>query len=875
MAVRLLPYEQQTAPRGEMQQNRVPVDTSAGVGMSAFGGALQNAAPVVAKINDDEARAEAMKAISAKEIEDAADFQAQSQAAIANPDGFGAAYLQSYQKRTEKWLGQFSGRTRELLERAIPDMQTKYGVGAIGWEFDTKKAKTAADLGVAYDNTMAAIANGSISLEEGRKRAQTITQQYGASGAADPSVFAKMQAGINRDSSYYSISGQIQRDPDGAMRRMGVNPSRSSLVGNSSAQKIFNATSQEFGSYGAAGIVGNLRAEQGEFNPKAKHDFDKATGHYTGIGIAGFRDPEPGRGRMTDLINWANTQGRDPEELGTQIDFVKHELRTTFRDVGERLKKAKSAREAAEIMMDYEKAAGWKPGDVTGMSQYENRIAYAEDAYGAFGGDNAGLVPSPELAGLSGDDVLRLENQARAEQKSQMAERRAYFDEQVDNDLAAAALGDTVQTRKTLTDFMQVLPPDQAGVAYREYNAKMDAGDVSAAFKSATNGEIATAVEASRPVPGTSDYAARAKAFESVQQGADQTLKQRQTDPGGYVAHNVTSARQAWTDYANAPSDAALANAVSIGLAAQNELGIPAAEQKALPNAVRQSMVRDIQAMSPSQAYKRMHDELPAALGPQNYWSLFRTLSTGDNALSREYQTLAQIDDPTAGVAYATALQAAKDKGQSVREAALAQMGPDEYKALQQEVASGMQDYLSTLRWQGAGQIVQQQLDAATAIAVYMPSKNGGSYDATAAVNAIVGQYDVINNPGRYIARAPKGLGPTMTRAADFINANLSPANLMPLGAPTDRPYTDTERDNDTYAMLARSQWITRPDESGWVLVKLNGRAVQYKDGSEVVLRYAEAPTYLLSRTNAPSAEQLAPSPDQTIEDLQNQRDAR
>lgn len=869
MAVRLLPYEQQTAPRGEMQQNRVPVDVSAGMGMQAIGGALQQSAQVVEKINDDEARAEAMKAISAKEIEDAADFQSQSQAAIASPDGFGARYLQSYQKRTEKWLGQFSGRTRQLLERAVPDMQSKYGVGAIGWEFDTKKSKTAADLGVAYDNTMASVASGSIGLDEGRARARTIAEQYKQSGAADPAVAAKMDAGINRDTAWYSLQGQIQKDPDGALRRMGVNPSRSSLVGNSSAQKIFNALKDEFGSFGAAAIVGNLRAES-NFDPTTLHDKDPETGEYIGVGIAGWN-----KERRAALRQLAASRGTTETDFDTQVDFIKQELRTTESATGDRLKNAKSAREAAEIAIGYERPRGYSSSNPRGAHQYENRVAYTEDAYGAFGGDNVGLMRSPELDGLSGDDVLRLESVARTEQKSKMAEYRAVFDEQVDNQLAMAAMGDTVPERYGLLDFLKAYPPEQAGVVYREYNARMDAGDVSAAFKSATNGEIAAAVEASRPVPGTSDYAARAKAFASVQQGAEQTLRQRSTDPAGYVQHNISSARSAWTDYANAPSDAALANAVSVTTAAQQELGIPTAEQKAVPNAVRQSMVRDIQAMPPSRAYQRLHDELPAALGGAAYWSLFRTLSTGDNALSREYQTLAQIDDPTAGVAYATALQAAKDKGQSVREAALAQMGPEEFKALQQEVASGMQDYLSTLRWQGAGSIVQQQLDAATAIAVYMPSRNGGAYDAEAAIGAITDQYDIVNNPGRYIARAPKGLGDTMQRAADFVNASLSPENLASLGAPTDRPYSDTERENDLYAMLARAQWITRPDESGWVLVKQNGRPVQYKDGSEVVLRYADAPTYLLSRANTPTTTQMAPGPDETIEDLQRQRDAR
>ena len=74
----------------------------------------------------------------------------------------------------------------------------------------------------------------------------------------------------------------------------------------------------------AAGMVGNLIQESGKnLNTRAVHDGG------TGIGIAGFRDPKPGQGRKTNLMNFARQRNMDPFDLKTQLSFVDHELRTS------------------------------------------------------------------------------------------------------------------------------------------------------------------------------------------------------------------------------------------------------------------------------------------------------------------------------------------------------------------------------------------------------------------------------------------------------------------------------------------------------------------------------------------------------------------
>ena len=119
----------------------------------------------------------------------------------------------------------------------------------------------------------------------------------------------------------------------------------------------------------ASGIVGNLLNETGRrLDPTIIHD------NGTGLGLAGWRDPEPGKGRRTNLRAFAAQAGKPAEDFGIQLEFLDHELRTSEANVGNRLRDAKSPEDAAHIFVDFERPWGWKQGDPTNASGYRNRL---------------------------------------------------------------------------------------------------------------------------------------------------------------------------------------------------------------------------------------------------------------------------------------------------------------------------------------------------------------------------------------------------------------------------------------------------------------------------------------------------------------------
>lgn len=123
----------------------------------------------------------------------------------------------------------------------------------------------------------------------------------------------------------------------------------------------------------AAGIVGNLIQESGAgLNTTAVHDGG------TGFGIAGFRDPTPGQGRKTNLLNFAKGSGADPRDLFTQLDFVHKELQGSEGAANRNLLRASDPAAAATAFAGYERPQGWSAANPMGAHGIQNRIGNAQ-----------------------------------------------------------------------------------------------------------------------------------------------------------------------------------------------------------------------------------------------------------------------------------------------------------------------------------------------------------------------------------------------------------------------------------------------------------------------------------------------------------------
>jgi tape measure domain-containing protein len=94
----------------------------------------------------------------------------------------------------------------------------------------------------------------------------------------------------------------------------------------------------------AAGIAGNFKVES-NFNTAALGDKG------TSFGMAQWRDPTPGKGRWTNLKNYAGSMGMDASNPLAQVKFTIDELNRDYPGLLGRMTMAKSAADAASMFM--------------------------------------------------------------------------------------------------------------------------------------------------------------------------------------------------------------------------------------------------------------------------------------------------------------------------------------------------------------------------------------------------------------------------------------------------------------------------------------------------------------------------------------------
>jgi hypothetical protein len=148
-----------------------------------------------------------------------------------------------------------------------------------------------------------------------------------------------------------------------------------SLTGNTNAEKVFNyLIGYGFTEQAAAGVIGNLMQES-SVNPQSRQ-----LGGGPGRGIMQWGTGAGSGGRWDALVAWAESSGKDPWKLDTQVEWMMKEMRSY--GTLNRLKGVTNVKKAVEIFeSEMEKA---------GTPNYPRRYQLAADALASFGKGRSG-----------------------------------------------------------------------------------------------------------------------------------------------------------------------------------------------------------------------------------------------------------------------------------------------------------------------------------------------------------------------------------------------------------------------------------------------------------------------------------------------------
>ena len=828
MATRIIPYQTQTRAGGGYDPGNAPLDTSAG-GLAGLGAKVFGE---IGKFADDvaqqEAKAEAAKAYSQAEIDEQANLDAQSGERVANPDGFGKDFVTGLDQRNNERGAALSGLARRYFSQMTPELRTSFGRKAVDWEFGARQTKTRTDMLLSYDNTMSSLYAGTISRDEALRRANALASSWERSGLATPGDIAKLRLNAGRDADWYALMRQIKQDPVGMSQALSgkgrvIWDSATTTMPQASSQLVDAVIGQESGSLGTNAESNKGASGLMQIMPDTARDLDPA--------LAGMSDDQI-KAKLKAEPDYNRQQG---------TKYLNQMLSKYDGDVV----KALAAYNAGPGRVD--EVLKTVDPKTQGYDAFLNALPketqnYVPSVLGRMGAK----IEAPQMqnvSGLSADDMIKAQNIAETEARSQAAVERAGLEMDVANDLALYSEGETVSNPKTYMDFARAYPdnPDMALKQFHAYDAARTTGAAIASMKGMTNTQIAERVQELKPTdPNDPNYANKRNGWITATRAAQTILTQRASDPGGYVQKQMPDVAQAWIDYGNAgPADkgTSLQLAVKSSLAAQSSIGIPETQQDALPKGVRDAMIDNIRNATPPEAWAQLR-----SLGDQlgDSWSdVFKSISTGDGALSRDYQTLALIEDPTVGQAYAQALKLNREEGTSgAKTRAEAMLGHDVVKGIPQNLSSDGQfvSFLHTIAMQGGDSLVNQQADAATQ-SMYMLAPTMGVEDAqTRVISAFTGKYDIIDN-GRVVARAPLGLGDRMRSVAMWYQTYAPSSDFQQFQALEGSGYPTDQLARDLTQFRSNAMWVTAPDSSGWMM-RSGGAVVRHADGSPVILKF-------------------------------------
>lgn len=142
----------------------------------------------------------------------------------------------------------------------------------------------------------------------------------------------------------------------------------------------------------AAGFVGNLAHESAGLNVNIEEK--AANVHGTrGYGLAQWTDPSPGKGRRTNLINFAKERNIAVNDFETQYQFLLHELNGVESKALARIRSARTVEEAAAAAVYFERPSGftkeaWKTSDMISVAKrvhgWDSRFKYSQKALSAY-----------------------------------------------------------------------------------------------------------------------------------------------------------------------------------------------------------------------------------------------------------------------------------------------------------------------------------------------------------------------------------------------------------------------------------------------------------------------------------------------------------
>jgi hypothetical protein len=419
----------------------------------------------------------------------------------------------------------------------------------------------------------------------------------------------------------------------------------------------------------AAGIVGNLIHESVGLNTGARNPGDGRDGSDS-VGLAQWNST-----RAVALKAFAAQNKADWRDFNIQLAFVQNELETSEAPAAQRLRQAKTPREAAAAFAEYFlRPEGAGRGNPEGIHGFANRARQAEGVAAKFAGmkieptegDRLYSMMPPERQLQVRESSARDYRQQLAdmdrEQKKAQQDWNATFDTRVENAGAAVmATGRLPDLAPTEPEFIQRYGDREGRERAAKFNETVELGQNVQRLGQMSDVDAKAMIEAERPDVNDPLFEARQKSYELLQKAYAQDRAARDKDPAGYVQAKFPELAEAWKN-ADTNDSNEIATLMARTQSYQQQLGIMPDKQRLLPGPIvsravevfknqdatqpeRLAAVKSLVFASSDDAQRRVvFKQLEAAGVPGMYRAVFDAEARGDEGAARRLAAAAMAD---------------------------------------------------------------------------------------------------------------------------------------------------------------------------------------------------------------------------------------
>lgn len=699
--------------------------------------------------------------------------------------------------------------------------------------------------------------DGSTSLDTYRQQGEDLINASGLSPAEKAEAVQSWREGAAES----AFRAHLNEDPVGAARAFGLEPTPGADFDIPQDQRgRANFAGDNFAEFGfaphmSAGIVGNLIQESG-MNPNAVGD------NGTAFGIAQWRGE-----RYEALKRFAASRGKPWNDLQTQIAFINHELNTTEKASGDRLRAARTVEEATAAFIGYERPLGYTAANPRGGHGWNNRLAAAQ----TFAGEPTTSVRMVDPAYQDIPPARRLVLANEADRAIQQR-RTEYLSGLQDYD-AFLRDGNAPTGAYGFDESASILGEPAAQIVAEQLEDALAEGETRNAVVWATPGEldaITNEITASLSTPeGYRANVAEAERLATVIEARNAEIV---ADPAAYVLKDEGVARaqadmaQALSAGQDASQAAAAYAAASLNL--QARLGVPEGMRTILPGAYRDAIVADFNNQPEGgQNAAQLMQALEQQWGrhwPQVYKELVEDGNLPDVAvvvgtMTREGQRVA-----------AEVLANAAIVGQTE----LNKLVPDDRRTyIDDNLAGKMNDFVESVHGM-PGRDALRYTEAIQLLATAYAQTESGQSALDRAYKDVLGvAYNYVDHNGlNYRVPAERNAGAINNGALVALDSLRGVGALpqSPMAARLDIPppelgMSEEETRAAYLSHLESATWRTNADETGLALWRSTDNAVVTVDGGQPL-------TITWDELEALSLAQGRPSAADPVEELQRLR---